>query len=136
MRIEDLKTQIELYKQDSELPENAKNLRINIIATAIQRIESYELYSKSLFQFLEESGQLVDLTEQLYQIEDTLELNRISLKGLILESNLCHMLNQNGIEYSLNDLKQYLYQNINNPDIDAEVISKEIIHALRFFSSL
>ncbi len=126
MNLEDLKKKTEIYQQDNTLNDNIKNIRISIINTAIQRIEGYQLYSKTLYQFLEESGELVNLTEQLYQIEDTLELNRISLKGLILESNLCNALDSSGIEYSLNDLKKYLYQNVNNPEIDSEVIGKEI----------
>lgn len=126
MNINELKKQIEIYNQDNTLTDNIKNIRINIINTAVQRIEGYQLYSQTLYQYLNDSGELVQLTEELYQIEDTLELNRVSLKALILESSLCKMLDKNGIEYSLHDLKNYLYQNMNNPEIDVEVIGKEI----------
>lgn len=126
MDIEQLNRQIVVYKNDDTLTDEIRNIRINIINTAIQRINNYSLYSQSLYQYLQNSGELVNLTEELYQIEDTLELNRISLKGMILESNLCKFLDNSGISYTLPELRSYLYQQYSNDNLDIEVIDKEI----------
>lgn len=126
MDIEKLKKQIEIYKQDNTLTDNIKSIRISIINTAIQRIEGYQLYTQTLYQFLQSGNELVELTDDLYQIEKTLELNRISIKGMILDSNLCKWLDQAGIKYTLTDLRKYLNEQYNNENIDVEVINKEI----------
>lgn len=126
MDIEKLKEQINLYNNDNSLTEKNRNIRISIINTAIQRINNHNLYLQSLYEYLQNSGELVELTEELYQIEDTLELNRISLKGMILESSLCKKLDSDGISYTLPELRSYLYQQINDDSIDVEVLDKEI----------
>ncbi len=61
-----------------------------------------------IFQFLTKASQLVDASEDLYQIEKSITLNKISIKAFILDSPCCKALKDNNISnYSINELKSY-----------------------------
>lgn len=75
--------------------------------------------NNKIFNFIIKANELVDLSEDMYQIEKTIELNKISLKGYILESPCCKMLEENNVSnYSLEELKKYLlnYEQTSNDD--------------------
>lgn len=116
-----------MCENDDTLNENQKNTRIIILTMLIDNKMFCQAYSNQIYLCLQRCAELVELLDGLYQVETTLELNRISLKGLILESSLCKMLDNNKIEYTLLDLKKYLYQFMDNENIDFEVIEKEIL---------
>jgi len=127
MNVEELKKVIKMCENDDTLNENQKNTRIIILTMFIDNKMFCQSYSNQIYLCLQSCGELVELLDGLYQVEATLELNRISLKGLILESSLCKMLDNNKIEYTLLDLKKCLYQFMDNENIDFEVIEKEIL---------
>lgn len=84
-------------------------------------LKMFEVYEKieslnneidgSLTNFVIHANQLVELSEDDYQIEKTIRLNKISLKDYILNSSCCLTLKENDItHYSLEDLKKFLVQ--------------------------
>lgn len=61
--------------------------------------------------FITKATELVELSKDAYQIEKTLSLNKISLKGYILETDCCIGLNDNNINnYSIDELNNYLIE--------------------------
>lgn len=84
-------------------------------------LKMFEVYEKieslnneidgSLTDFIIHANQLVELSEDDYQIEKTIRLNKISLKDYILNSSCCLTLKENNItHYSLEELEQFLIQ--------------------------
>ncbi len=84
-------------------------------------LKMFEVYEKieslnneidgSLTNFVIHANQLVELSEDDYQIEKTIRLNKISLKDYILNSSCCLTLKENDItHYSLEELEQFLVQ--------------------------
>ncbi len=75
--------------------------------------------NNEMFNFITRAMELIELSKDEYQIERTLRLNKISLKGFILDSSCCTSLKANNIRnYSIQELKSYLqqYENKNNED--------------------
>jgi hypothetical protein len=71
----------------------------------------YNEINSKMSQFITKANELVDLSEDDYQIEKTFRLNKISLKGFVLSSPCCVSLSSNGIaNYSIAELKNYLIQ--------------------------
>ena len=67
--------------------------------------------TNKFYNFITKANELVELSEDDYQIEKTLKLNKISLKAFILDSSCCVALNDNNItNYSIKDLNGYLMQ--------------------------
>lgn len=76
-------------------------------------------FSSMLSKFVIDASNLVELSEDDYQIEKTFKLNKISLKGFVLESPCCVLLKDKGFnDYSIDELKSYLiqYENQFNED--------------------
>lgn len=76
-------------------------------------------YSDMIVDFLNGAYELVELSEDLYQVEHSIQLNKISLKDYVLNSDICNMLKENNIsDYSIEELKDYMNkienQNITN----------------------
>lgn len=79
----------------------------------------YNTINTKLLNFITKARELVALSEDDYQIEKTWQLNKISLKGYVLDSDCCVRLSNNGIlDYSIDDLKSYLTQYENSYAID------------------
>lgn len=71
--------------------------------------ELYKKTNEKMFQFITKASEFVDLSENLYQIERTIKLNKISIKAYILDSDCCKSLAKINISnYSIDDLKEYL----------------------------
>lgn len=67
--------------------------------------------NNKLFQFINKANELVDLSDNMYQIEKTINLNKISLKGYVLDSSTCLLLKDNNIaNYSIDELIKYMNQ--------------------------
>ncbi len=67
--------------------------------------------NNKMFNFITKANELVELSDYDYQIEKTLMLNKISLKGYMLASDCCIQLAENNItDYSIDALKNYLNQ--------------------------
>ncbi len=89
--------------------ENNFNLKIMEFYIKINKMND-KIVSK-IFDFIIKANKLVDLSDGDYQIEKTLILNKISLKGYILDSDCCIQLNNNNITvYSIKELKTFLLQ--------------------------
>lgn len=87
------------------------NLNVKILESYVEIDKLHDDINKAMFNFITKANELVNLSEDDYQIEMTLRLNKISLKGYVLDSELCTQLHENNItDYSIDDLKQYLTQ--------------------------
>ena len=95
------------------------NLNVKILESYVEIDKIHDDINKKMFNFITKANELVELSEDDYQIEMTLRLNKISLKGYVLDSELCMQLHENNItDYSIDELKQYLtqYEKIYNAD--------------------
>lgn len=87
------------------------NLNVKILESYVEIDKIHDDINNRLFNFITKANELVELSEDDYQIEKTLLLNKISLKGFVLDSDFCAQLAQNNIvDYSINVLKNYLFQ--------------------------
>ena len=87
------------------------NLNVKILESYVERDKSHDDINSKMFSFITKANELVELSEDDYQIEKTLMLNKISLKGYVLDSDLCKQLSENSInDYSINELKNYIIQ--------------------------
>ena len=87
------------------------NLNVKILESYVEIDKIHDDINKTMFNFITKANELVELSEDDYQIEKTLMLNKISLKGYVLDSDLCNQLSENSInDYSINELKNYIIQ--------------------------
>ena len=87
------------------------DLNLKVLESYVEIDKIHDDINNKLFNFITKANELVELSEDDYQIEKTLKLNKISLKGFILDSSCCINLNMNNIiNYSIQELKAYLTQ--------------------------
>lgn len=87
------------------------NLNVKILESYVEIDKIHDDINSKIFNFITKANELVELSEDDYQIEKTLLLNKISLKGYVLESDLCNQLSENNInDYSIDELKNYIIQ--------------------------
>ena len=75
----------------------------------------------------------------MYQIERTIKLNKISLKGYLLDSPCCNFLKENNINnYTIEDLKNYLnkYEQLNNEDCSQYYLAVSLFELLENIENL
>lgn len=70
--------------------------------------------NEKIFVFLNKCSDLEEHSNHNYELQKTLELNKIYFQGFILESELCKSLKDNNTNYSIRKLKQYIITNANN----------------------
>ncbi len=88
-----------------------ENLNLKILEFYVEIDKIHDNINNKLFNFITKANELVEMSEDDYQIERTLKLNKISLKGYVLDSKCCISLNDNNISnYSITELKDYLIQ--------------------------
>ncbi len=92
------------------------NFKLENFYVEISKIND-SIYNQML-DFITKANELVEYSNDDYQIEKTFKLNKISLKGFILKSDLCKQLNEKNIDYSIDELKNYLNQYQSNNNID------------------
>ena len=86
-------------------------LSLKLIESYVEIDKIHDDINNKIFNFITKANELVGLSEDDYQIEKTLMLNKISLKGYVLDSDLCNQLNENNItDYSIDELKNYFNQ--------------------------
>ena len=84
---------------------------LKILESYIEMGKIQNKINSEMFNFITKANELVELSEDDYQIEKTLKLNKISLKGYVLDSECCVNLSANNInDYSIDELKNYLIQ--------------------------
>ena len=87
------------------------NLNVKILESYVEIDKIHDDINSKIFSFITKANELVELSEDDYQIEKTLMLNKISLKGYVLDSDLCNQLNENNMnDYSIDELKNYIMQ--------------------------
>lgn len=85
------------------------NYSVKILEVYMDIDKIHDSINNKMFQFITKANELVELSEDMYQIEKTIKLNKISLKGYILDSPCCLFLKENNIsDYTINELKNYL----------------------------
>lgn len=96
-----------------------ENLNVKILESYVEIDKIHDDINNKIFNFITKANELVELSEDDYQIEKTLMLNKISLKGYVLDSDLCNKLSENNInDYSINELKNYIIQSERSFDTD------------------
>ena len=87
------------------------NLNVKILESYVEIDKIHDDINNKIFNFITKANELVEMSEYDYQIEKTLLLNKISLKGYVLDSECCIELANNKInDYSIDELKNYLIQ--------------------------
>lgn len=85
------------------------NLNVKVLESYVEIDKIHDDINNKVFNFITKANELVELSDGDYQIEKTLMLNKISLKGYILDSDCCIQLNNNNItNYSIEELKNFL----------------------------
>lgn len=83
-------------------------MKSNLIEKYTEITKINDNINNKLNIFINKATELIELSEDEYQIEKSLKLNKISLKGYILESSCCvNLYNNNTTDYSIEDLKDY-----------------------------
>lgn len=65
-------------------------------------------YNEILKLYILNGFEIEDMTMGSFQVEHTLEWNETMLRGMLLESDLCKQLEEQGVEYTFADLKSYI----------------------------
>ena len=87
------------------------NIELILDETLKKRNDYENKYNGVLIDFVSNANELVEKSNDLYQVENSILLNKISLKDYILESELCKNLKANNIkDYTKDELKQYMKQ--------------------------
>lgn len=95
------------------------NLNVKILESYVEIDKIHDDINSKIFNFITKANELVEFSNDDYQIEKTLILNKISLKGYVLDSDCCIILNDNNItDYSIDELKNYLIKYEKNNNID------------------
>lgn len=95
------------------------NLNVKILESYVEIDKIHDDINNKIFNFITKANELVELSEDNYQIEKTLMLNKISLKGYVLDSDLCKQLSENNLnDYSINELENYIIQYEKSFNID------------------
>ena len=82
------------------------NLDVKILEAYVEIDKIHDDINNKMFNFITKANELVELSDDDYQIEKSLMLNKISLKGYVLDSDLCNQLNANNMtDYSIDELK-------------------------------
>ena len=96
-----------------------ENLNVKILESYVEIDKIHDDINNKIFNFITKANELVELSKDDYQIEKTLILNKISLKGYVLDSDLCNKLSENNInDYSINELQNYIIQYEKSFDTD------------------
>ena len=112
---------------------NIENIKGEILEIFAEKQNYDEKYNRLMFDFITKAYELVELSEDLYQVEHSIKLNQISLKDYILNSKICNYLKDNNFNnYSIEDLKEYMqkYENQNPSDMISYKLALELYEKL------
>lgn len=93
----------------------------------------HDSINNKMFQFITKANELVELSEDVYQIEKSIKLNKISLKEYILDSPCCLFLKESNIsDYTIDELKNYLvrYEKSSNEDCTSYYLALSLYELL------
>lgn len=114
-------------------------LSLKILESYMDIDKIHDDINSKMFQFITKANELVELSEDMYQIERTIKLNKISLKGYLLDSPCCAFLKENNVEdYTIEDLKNHLmkYEQLNNEDCSQYYLAVVLFELLEEIESL
>lgn len=115
------------------------NLSVKVLEAYMDIDKIHDDINNKMFNFITKANELVELSEDMYQIERTIKLNKISLKGYILDSPCCKVLEENNISnYSIEELKQYLmkYEQTSNDDSSSYYLAISLYELLEIIEKL
>lgn len=115
------------------------NISVKIFEAYMDIDKIHDDINNKIFQFVTKATELVDLSEDMYQVERSIKLNKISLKGYILDSHCCKVLEENNIlDYSIEELKHFLmkYEQISNNDCSPYYLAISLYELLESIESL
>ena len=92
------------------------NISNNILEIYNDKQKYDKIINSLIYDFIVKANELVEKSNDMYQIEHSIRLNEISLKDYILRSDFCVLLKQNNVvDYTIEELEQYMnnyeYQN-------------------------
>jgi len=115
------------------------DLNIKILESYVEIDKIHDEINNKMFEFITKANELVELSNDGYQIEKTLKLNKISLKDYVLTSECCISLKENNITgYSIDELRSYLsqYEKTFNVDCSKYFLSLSLYQLLEEIESL
>lgn len=115
------------------------DLNLKVLESYVEIDKIHDEINNKMFNFITKATELIELSDDEFQIEKTLKLNKISLKGFILESPCCLSLNMNNIiNYSLQELKNYFiqYQDSFNEDCSKYYLAISLYELIEEIESL
>lgn len=106
-----------------------KNYSTSILETYIE-VEKYnQQINKKLFNFITKCSELEELSGHKFEIQKTIELNKIYFQGYVLDSEICKYLKGNMVNnYSIKQLRNFInqYENKFNKDLSSYYIALEL----------
>ena len=115
------------------------DLNLKILESYVEIDKIQDEINNKMFNFITNANQLVELSEDDYQIEKTIKLNKISLKSYILDSPCCSSLQENNItNYSIEELKNFFvkYEKIYNEDLSKYYLALSLYKILEEIEKL
>ena len=115
------------------------DLNLKILESYVEIDKIQDEINNKMFNFITNANQLVELSEDDYQIEKTIKLNKISLKSYILDSPCCSSLKENNItNYSVEELKKSFvkYEKIYNEDLSKYYLALSLYEMLEEIEKL
>lgn len=115
------------------------DLNLKILESYVEIDKIQDEINNKMFNFITNANQLVELSEDDYQIEKTIKLNKISLKSYILDSSCCSSLQENNItNYSVEELKNFFvkYEKIYNEDLSKYYLALSLYEMLEEIEKL
>ncbi len=115
------------------------DLNLKILESYVEIDKIQDEINNKMFNFITNANQLVELSEDDYQIEKTIKLNKISLKSYILDSSCCSSLQENNItNYSVEELKKFFvkYEKIYNEDLSKYYLAFSLYEMLEGIEKL
>ena len=106
MNIEQIQSEIKKINNNTNLNNEEKKLRIKVYQTLIELNIQESKYNEQMIKFIQDANEMVTVSDGSFQLNDSLEHNKIALKGNILESDLVKELNSKGIkDFTAEDLR-------------------------------
>lgn len=106
-----------------------KNYSTSILETYIE-VEKYnQQINEKLFNFITKCSELEELSGHKFEIQKTIELNKIYFQGYVLDSEICKYLKGNMVNnYSIKQLRNFInqYENKFNKDLSSYYIALEL----------
>ena len=132
-----LLTEIKIYEDDFTLTQIQKETRIKIVKDYSTIFEIINRFNNELSEFVLSCDELIKLTDNKFFINERLDYTKIAIKGYILESKVCTLLNSKNIDdFTIKELENfsYAYEQKTNTDLTtfrkALILYKNVCHLL------